>query len=61
MESVIKELDNKSVVFANKSSKLLELQEKRTSRWELARKGIYVSAGILAVVGAILMLTPAAP
>ncbi|KTD56798.1 coiled-coil protein [Legionella santicrucis] len=61
LESVIKELDNKSVVFANKSSKLLELQEKRTSRWELARKGIYVSAGILAVVGAILMLTPAAP
>lgn len=61
LESVIKELDNKSVVFANKSSKLLELQEKRTSRWELARKGIYASAGILAVVGAILMLTPAAP
>lgn len=61
LESVIKELDNKSIVFTNKSSKLLELQEKRTSRWELARKGIYVSAGILAVVGAILMLTPAAP
>ncbi|KTC91746.1 hypothetical protein [Legionella cincinnatiensis] len=61
LESVIKELENKSTVFANKSSKLLELQEKRTSRWELARKGIYVSAGILAVVGAILMLTPAAP
>lgn len=58
---VSKEIESKSIVFANQSSKLLDLQEKRTSRWELARKGIYVSAGILALVGAILMLTPAAP
>lgn len=61
LESALKELETKSVIFADKSSKLLKLQEKRTSRWEIARKGIYIGAGVLAVIGAILMLTPAAP
>ncbi|QBR84950.1 hypothetical protein E3983_11665 [Legionella israelensis] len=61
LETLSNTLENKNVVLAKKSAKLLELREKRTSRWELAKKGIYASSGVLAIVGAALMLTPAAP
>jgi hypothetical protein len=61
LDKTIHELEDKNLVYATKNTQLIELQEKRTNRWELAKKGIYASAGIMTLIGACLMLTPAAP
>ena len=56
--SRLKEIDTQ---YVQKKQALQILQEKRTSRWELGKKGAYLTSSLLAIAGAALLLTPAAP